>query len=211
MSRLAPRSRGRQQGFTLVEVMVTVFVVAVGLLSAAALQAVSKKASLDAVQRTTATVLAQDMIERIRANRAQLADYAVNDLSDQTAPAAPGCGTGTDPDCTAAQLVAYDLHHWWRSVAGSDETIADGSGGSEAAGGLRDPAGCIRVIGQQIDVVVTWRGMSKISQVPEANNEDDPTDDACGELLVNEDNQPLYEAEGTESYRRVLRLRAFVS
>jgi len=199
----------RQRGFTLVETMVTVFVVAIGLLSAAALQAVSKKAALDAMQRSAATVVAQDMIERIRANntRAALDAYALNGKEIHKAPEAPACGDTSN--CSSVALVGYDLSRWWQSLDGSLETISDGSS-NQSAGGLRDPAGCIRVNGNQVDVVVTWRGMTQTSQVPEIGDTEDPTADPCGINLTNVSGGNLYEKEGSNSYRRVLRIRAFV-
>lgn len=205
-------STHRQQGFTLIETMVTVFVVAIGLLSAAALQAVSKKAALDAVQRSAATVVAQDMIERIRANATPdtLAAYAKDgeQISASKVPTTPACGTTSN--CSNLALVGYDLSRWWQSLDGSLETINDGSS-NQSAGGLRDPAGCIRVSGNQVDVVVAWRGMTQTSQKPETGDTEDPTADPCGTTLVNANGVSLYEKEGDNSYRRVLRIRAFIA
>ena len=47
----------RARGFTLIEVLVTVFVMGVGLLALAGLQIIAKKASFDAAQRTLAAML----------------------------------------------------------------------------------------------------------------------------------------------------------
>lgn len=196
--RLTPRDL--QSGFTLVEVMITVFVVAVGLLAAAALQAVSKRAAVDAMQRTTATVIAQDMVERMRANRLAYREY---EALIETQPADPGCGLTAD--CSGAALVAYDKAQWWRNLDGAAETIANGSGGTENAGGLRNPKGCVRTVGDVAEVVVVWRGMSQISQgAVEADNIDDPTGDPC--FATHAD----FEPESGQSYRRVLRIRAHI-
>lgn len=56
----------RQQGFTLMEVLVTVVVVTVGLLGLAALQLSAMKSNHSAMLRTQATVLAADLLDRIR-------------------------------------------------------------------------------------------------------------------------------------------------
>lgn len=202
-----PLMRPPAQGFTLVEVLVTVFVVAIGLLAASALQAVSKKAAVDALQRTTASVVAQDMIERIRANSTMLTHYqrpAGNPL--KATPTAPVCGgvvSGSVRACEPRELVDYDLHRWWQAIDGAGETIAT-TGGSENAGGLRDAMGCITATGNQVDVVVVWRGMSRISQEPVSGDADDPTSDACGAT------EAAYEPSGSQSFRRVLRIRAYV-
>ena len=201
-------SQRRAAGFTLVEVMVTVFVVAIGLLAAAGLQALSKKAAFDAVQRTTATVLAQDMLERIRANSLQVADYATKGQQLSAAPAtAATCGTADGAACSAAELVDYDLNRWWESLDGASEKIAAGGSSTANGGGLRSPTGCIRSVGNRVDVVIAWRGMSAIQQA-ESTDTDDPTSDPCGEDPAVAD----YEKDDSsrQSFRRVLRLQAHI-
>ena len=62
----------RQRGFTLLEVMIALLIFGVGVLSVAALQGVAKRANYEAIQRTTATQLAFDLLERMRANASGL-------------------------------------------------------------------------------------------------------------------------------------------
>ena len=77
-------------GFSLIEVLVALLVLSIGLLGMAALQAVSLKSNHGAYQRTQATFLAYDMMDRMRANRtsALAGDYniamATNSLSGST-------------------------------------------------------------------------------------------------------------------------------
>ncbi len=191
-------SHRTQQGFTLVEVMVTVFVVAIGLLAAAALQAVSKKAAVDAIQRTTATVVAQEMIERIRANALLMGQYT-RDID--SAPAQPACGSTSN--CADADLVAYDFFSWWQNLEGTAERISIGGTATETAGGLRDPRGCVRVVGNLVEVVVVWRGMSQITQGAESGDVEDPTGDSC---YAND-----FDLDSGKSYRRVLRISAHIA
>lgn len=194
-------NRHAQAGFTLVEVMVTVFVVAIGLLTAAGLQAVSKKAAFDALQRSTATILAQDMIERIRSNPLEANRYASLGTVISAAPPAATCGSGTA--CSSGDLVGYDLARWWEALDGASEQIADGNGGTSSSGGLRSPVGCIRNTGNLVEVVIAWRGMSLITQGDAATLED-PTNDTCGE------NTAAFEKSGSQSFRRVLRVQAHI-
>jgi type IV pilus assembly protein PilV len=63
--------RHRQAGLSLVEVLVTVVLVSIGLLGIAGLQLTSVRNTNSAGQRFQATVLAEDIVERMRANRAQ--------------------------------------------------------------------------------------------------------------------------------------------
>ena len=60
----------KQQGMTLIEVLVALFVLVTGVLGAIALQTNAKQGSFDAMQRSLASALAQDIIERIRSNNA---------------------------------------------------------------------------------------------------------------------------------------------
>lgn len=203
----------KPSGFTLVEVMITVFVVAIGLLSAAALQAVSKKAAFDAVQRSTANALAQDLIERMRGNRAQLELYAPGGATREILHANAGnlaaqtCDATTT--CTAAQLATHDLQQWWRGLEGAAEQVVEGSGSTatrSAAGGLRSPTGCI---GRDRDscrvtVAIAWRGTSLIEQ-GNADDPEDPTNHPCGQTS-NTDYE--WDSASKRSYRRVLVVEA---
>lgn len=65
-------SRRAQAGLSLVEVLVTVVLVSVGLLGIAGLQLTSVRNTNSAGQRFQATLLAEDIVERMRANRTQV-------------------------------------------------------------------------------------------------------------------------------------------
>jgi type IV pilus assembly protein PilV len=74
----APQSRRKHQdGATLVEVLVTVVVMSIGLLGVFALQAVSLRNNYSSFLRGQATILATDIVDRIRANRDNAASYTV--------------------------------------------------------------------------------------------------------------------------------------
>lgn len=209
------RLRRRVAGFTLVEVMVTVFVVAIGLLSAAALQAVSKKAAFDAVQRSSANALAQDLIERMRGNRAQLKLYFGSDGTSRTVslakpPSAQNCDSSSA--CSAAQLAAHDLYQWWRGLEGASEQVLEGSGSGatrSSAGGLRSPTGCISRAKDscRIVVAIAWRGMSRISQ-GDPDDPEDPTNNSCGQASDSLNADYEWDAGSEQSYRRVLVVEA---
>ncbi|ROH89454.1 type IV pilus modification protein PilV [Stagnimonas aquatica] len=198
----------RLRGYTLIEVLITVFIIAVGLLSAAALQAMSKKAAFDAIQRGSANILAQDLVERLRGNAGNLASYAPNGTVTVSADALPAEQTCTaDAPCTGPQLAAFDLWQWWQSLDGASERIVEGSGSTASrsnAGGLRSPTGCIlRSAGScQATIAVAWRGMTRIRQ-GDSDHADDPTNNSCGQTRADYE----WNSGDQTSYRRVLVLQ----
>lgn len=66
--RPATRRGGYQAGFSLVEVLVAVFVLSVGMLGLAALQVAGLRSNESAQQRTDVTLAAYDVIDRLRAD-----------------------------------------------------------------------------------------------------------------------------------------------
>ena len=111
----------RQQGFSMVEVMVSVLVLSGGLLGLAFLQAQGMKFNAEAYQRTQATVLAYEIIDRLRANpaAANTDRYSVPD-----AAAATAASTATPQDCDTPngsvicdsnQLATFDLVRWYQA------------------------------------------------------------------------------------------------
>lgn len=62
-----------QRGVTLIEILITLLVLAVGLLGLAALQSVSLRAGQISLNRTQAVNLAYEVIDHARANRSQVA------------------------------------------------------------------------------------------------------------------------------------------
>ena len=89
------------RGVGLIEVLVALLVLSVGLLGIVGMQITAKKANYEAVQRTTASHLAQDLIARIRAN--PTADYVDGSVVGATTPAAQICDVANH--CTIAQTV----------------------------------------------------------------------------------------------------------
>jgi type IV pilus assembly protein PilV len=119
----------KNTGFTLIEVLIAMLVLAVGLLGLAGLQAASLGKNQSAYNRSQATQLAYDLADRMRANVAGVATYtAITPISTATAKA--NCLTTTG--CTPAEMAENDLFEWNSAVnqvlpSGSD-TIAVTSG-----------------------------------------------------------------------------------
>lgn len=70
-----PGARHRQQGFSLLEVMIAVVILSVGLLGMALLQSTSLRATQASNERSQATMLIYEMMDMVRANRRQAAQY----------------------------------------------------------------------------------------------------------------------------------------
>lgn len=71
-----------QRGFSLIEILVTIVVTAVGLLGFAGLQAYSIKNNRIAMQHSLATVYANNIIDCMRANRAAVGNYTLSTFTD---------------------------------------------------------------------------------------------------------------------------------
>jgi len=69
MDRNRRRPQQNQRGFSLIEVLVAVFILSVGLLSVAALQIIGLKNTHSAYLHSQATTSATDIIDRMRINR----------------------------------------------------------------------------------------------------------------------------------------------
>lgn len=203
MSVPTPSAPPRARGFTLIEVLITIFVAGIGLLAVAGLQTISKKFNYDAVQRTSASTLAQSMIESLRSNPGFLDAYLTADAT--TAGAAVDCAAA-GAQCTPLELAAYDVYRWGQALIGA-EAKAEG----EDAGGLVDATGCIQrgdVAGLYL-VVVAWRGVTGLPAPDAEDPTDDPRRNGCGLNLGRYDDPR--QAGGDERMRRIIVLEAFVA
>jgi type IV pilus assembly protein PilV len=115
-------------GVSLVESLVALVVLSVGMLGIAALYVESLRSGKTALLRSQAVILAADMGDRIRANRAAGASYAkgVDDAGTVSAACETG-GTG----CNPATMAAHDLARWYEAVdarAGAPTSLPGGRG-----------------------------------------------------------------------------------
>ena len=186
------------RGIGMIEVLVTLLVVSVGFLSMAGLQTVAKRSNFDAVQRTTAVILAQDVLEKMRANPLSLEEYL-------TASTGLGGATLTEPThgcnsaerCNTAQLAAYDQWLWEQSIDGATETrMLDGA--TTETGGLSSPTGCVSgpaAGGAGVyTVTIVWRGLTSLTNV---------SDNECG---VGSGNYGV-----DDEYRRIVEIQVYIA
>ena len=105
--------RIKQTGFTMVEVLVALVVLAIGLLGIAALYLNSLQSGRTAIYRTQAVNLAADLANRIRANRTAQAAYGTL-FADAEVEVATCYTTG---GCIDTDLASSDLARWKGTVA----------------------------------------------------------------------------------------------
>ena len=143
----------RRAGFSVIEVMITLAIMAVGLLGVAKIQALAIGNTKTVGSRALAAIHAAGMASAMPANKAYwaagLAPVSVNVtvgsvtiLSDATLNAyTANCETSS---CTPAQMAAYDLKVWGlaltQQLPGSDGTIA-----------------CVSTLGAAVECTITVR------------------------------------------------------
>ncbi len=127
---LNKRQANRLAGFAMMELLMTILVLAVGALGLAGLQLSAMKYNKTASSRSQATFLADELSDRMRANMAgvQAGSYTLNNGYTAAIPAlagltAPGCGTSSD--CNSAQMATLDLIAW---NAGLKTKLPSGTG-----------------------------------------------------------------------------------
>lgn len=151
--------RVMRRGYSLIELLVAVLVVAVGVLGVAGLQLAGARNARSALETTLAGMLAQDMADRIQANSE--GTYA-------TGPGAPppafvDC---LARDCVAAELAVFDLAVWkcslgrWHGASACASVRAAGLlGDPQEQPGLPEGDGGVTVGDDgAFSVTVTWQG-----------------------------------------------------
>jgi type IV pilus assembly protein PilV len=144
-----------QRGITLVEVLVTMVILAVGLLGLVALQARIQVLQAESYQRAQALMLLKDMAGRIANNRNDAAQYVTG------ADAPLGVG-GACPAAGPTRREA-DFTEWCAALQGAAESLGGGNVGAMVGG-----RGCVEDLGSgRYLVTVTWQGLAPISAPPE--------------------------------------------
>ena len=128
----------KQSGFTLLEVLISLVILAIGLLGLSALQVTGLKDNLSAYQRSQATQLTYDIIDRMRANKISASNYLTSYMAPSTATQIAGCSTSAG--CNASQMAQNDLYEW----------------NTELTDLLPNGKGTITVSGDTYTVSVSW-------------------------------------------------------
>jgi type IV pilus assembly protein PilV len=146
-----------QRGTSMIEVLITVVILAFGLLGLAGMQSRLQVSEMEAYQRSQALVLLEGMASRIALNRrnATLGLY-------ETGPDNP-VGTGST-SCAPASTGQHDLDlsDWCNALQGAAELS-----GTNRVGAMVGARGCVEDLGgNQYMVTVAWQGLRPISAPP---------------------------------------------
>lgn len=211
---------------SLIEVMISVFVVSIGALSATGLQIATKHNNRDAAQRLEATHLASTLIERMRSNNSPEALSAYTTLGAPTtgAPRPLGgdslmerynldpaacvadpaeCCQGSDSACAADKLVTMEL---WQLESVMDGVMEQVDAAGLSTGGLDFPTACITgpaTAGGSgfYTVTIAFRGSLAMPEDTAVSCGHDARDTAGGVKIYGENNE----------YRRTLTVSAYIA
>ena len=165
--------RHGERGITMLEVLITIVILAFGLLGVAGLQARLQLAEVEAYQRAQAIVLLQEMVDRLNANRKNSIAYA-------GATAGTGSLGSAVQDCTGMTGANLDLCEWHNALLGASE---ESSGGNQV-GAMIGARGCITnptvtaVLPREFVIAVVWQGVTPTLA---------PTSTTCGQGAYGDD------------------------
>lgn len=169
-SRQAGMKRRAERGFTMIEILVSMLIVAIGLLGLAGLQTTAQQAQIESYSRAQALALLQDMVERINANRYSANCFA---FTTDTTNGVPYLGT-TDtanpsnhftPACTSGSNTASAsnaMTSWDTELTGG----AERSSSNTKIGAIVGARGCVSVANDPgtgiptYTISVAWQGLS---------------------------------------------------
>lgn len=156
-----------QSGATMIEVLVTVVVLAVGILGLMGLQGRMQISEMESYQRSQALVLLSDISNRLSTNRHNAASY----VTGYDNPVGTGYNCSTDDTSTRH---ARDLCEWSQTLAGAAETA-----GTSKVGAFIGGRGCIEDLGDNAYLItIAWQGIGPISAPPASLR--------CGQNLYND-------------------------
>jgi type IV pilus assembly protein PilV len=124
-----------QGGFSLIEVLIALVILAIGLLGLALLQTMNLRYTKSAEQRTKAVNLASAILDTMRTNRSEVAAYVVDDADFADVDPVGGCSRD------AALDAASNIARWMCEVR-------------EALG--PEATGAIVVAGSNVSVQLRW-------------------------------------------------------
>ncbi len=105
--------KNSQTGFTLIEVLVSLLILAFGLLGIGGMLGFTLKSNSSSYLKQLSVQSASTIIDRMRANKSEAAagSYSLSNLTTGTAPSAPTTNC-INTTCSPAQLATFDYWDW---------------------------------------------------------------------------------------------------
>jgi type IV pilus assembly protein PilV len=153
------------QGFSMVEILVTLVIIMLGLLGLLATQVRSFQAEFESYQKSQALILLSDFVQRINTNRKAARCYETTDAA--TGIPYLGHASSIAPSCTAwatselqSRAVA-DLAAWDNLLKG----VAENDGGV-AVGAMIGARGCISydAAADRYRISIAWQGLTATAE-----------------------------------------------
>lgn len=178
----------RQHGISMIEVLITMVILAFGLLGIAVFQSKANVGSVESYQRAQAVILLDDMSARLQGNPANSGAYVKDNI---------GTGDTSPADCsTVAAGAARDLCEWSNALKGAAETDST----NKNVGAMIGARGCVTQVQAPnpadgacvpgiYEVSVAWQGLHA-TQAPSL---------ACGK-----------DQYGADTYRRLIAARVMI-
>lgn len=174
-----------QAGTSLIEVLITMVILAFGLLGLAGMQSKLHLTTVESYQRAQAIVLLNDLSERINANRALADSYVTTNL---------GTGDGEPEDCSAVVAgPARDKCEVSNALKGAAEKKADVN-----TGAMTDARGCVERL-QPVDTVTCKPGIYKVTVAWQGLHKTKEPGDSCASGMY-----------GGDGYRRAISMTVAV-
>lgn len=196
-----PRYLLKNKGFSLIEIMITSFILALGLLGLAGMQSTAVKSNIEIQQRTLANSLVTDIVDRMQLNRLWLLgaenNYAVNSLLDENI-SLPSCvnSNGVFSNCSGEDIKNNDLYEWKKKFLGSDiESLGVINNGLIKADACIATTSIPNSNGESVEVVISWYSTVKSKDAAYASASTDLTA-TCG---------------SDDQHRRQLSIKTYIS
>ncbi len=114
---LKPQShRNRQAGFSMLEILISLVIIAIAMLGAAGIQLNVLRLNKGSQTRTQAIFLASDIAERMEANKAGAVagNYSLTVTNVTPSASAKLCDQTV---CSSSEMAAWDLYEWGTTVS----------------------------------------------------------------------------------------------
>ena len=143
-----------QRGASMIEVLVTIVIMAFGLLGMAGLQVRLQASEVESYQRSQALLVLNDMANRMTVNRNDAASYLVAANSP--------LGVGMTCPITTTTVAQRDRGEWCTAIQGAAETTGTGLTKMNL-GVMLGGRGCVEMVGSDYLLTVAWQGLTPIS------------------------------------------------